>query len=59
MFDTDKRTYFIAVGTFTFVVAAVTAIESMSRQFQSVDPALTFVGAIVSAVLVTAVVERG
>ncbi|MGQ3330483.1 hypothetical protein [Halorubrum sp. FL23] len=59
MFDTDKRTYFIAVGTFTFVVAAVTVIESMSVKFQSVDPALTFVGAIVSAVLVTAVVEKG
>ena len=57
MFDTDKRTYMTAVGTFIFVVAAVTVIESMSGQSRSIDPALTLVGAIVIAVLVTAMIE--
>ena len=57
VFDTDKRTYMTAMGTFVFVVAAVTVIESMSGQSRSIDPALTLVGAIVSAVLVTVMIE--
>jgi uncharacterized membrane protein len=46
-----------AVGTFIFVVAAVTVIESMSGQSRFIDPASTLVGAIVIAVLVTAMIE--
>lgn len=55
MFDTNKRTYVTAVGTFVLVVAGVAVLESASEQSQLIDPALTLIGAIVSAVLVAAV----